>query len=73
MSATDKVKVVERLAYRPSEVAKVIGSSRAFAYQLVKEGAIRSVRSGRAIFVPREAIEEFLAGRDGDAADKAGA
>lgn len=58
-------KVIERLAYRPSEVAVAIGSSRAFAYQLVQRGVLRSVRSGRAVFVPREAVEEFLAGRDG--------
>lgn len=55
---------IERLAYRPSEVAKAIGSSRAFAYSLVQRGVIRSVRCGRAVFVPREAVEEFLAGRE---------
>ncbi len=54
---------VERLAYRPSEVAKAIGSSRAYAYQLVQRGVIRSVRCGRAIFVPRAAVEAFLAGQ----------
>jgi excisionase family DNA binding protein len=32
------------------------------AYELVRSGAIRSVRIGRAIRVTREALEEFKAG-----------
>jgi excisionase family DNA binding protein len=59
---------IERLAYRPYEVAKAIGCSRAYAYWLVKTGRLRSVREGRAIFVPREAVQELLADRDGDTA-----
>ena len=56
----------KRKAFRPHEVARLLGVSRAFGYQLVKQGRIRSVRCGHAILVPADAVDEFLRQRDED-------
>jgi excisionase family DNA binding protein len=45
------------------EVAAELRCGKNQAYELVRSGAIRSVRIGRAIRVPREALEAFKAGR----------
>ena len=47
------------------DVARVLGVGRRRAYLLITEGAIRHVRVGRAIRIPRSALVEFL---DGDKA-----
>lgn len=52
---------LERKAYRPPEVAKVTGLSRAFVYQLIADGRLRSVRLGRALLVPAAAVADLLA------------
>jgi excisionase family DNA binding protein len=44
------------------EIAAALRCGRNQAYELVKSGAIRSVRIGRAIRGTREALEEFKAG-----------
>jgi excisionase family DNA binding protein len=44
------------------EVAENLRCGKNQAYELVRSGAIRSVRIGRAIRVTREALEEFKAG-----------
>jgi excisionase family DNA binding protein len=52
---------VPRQAVRVPELARRLSISRGFAFQLVTRGEIRSLRVGRAILVPVEAITEFLA------------
>ena len=49
-----------RRTYRVDEIAKMLGVSRAGAYNLVYSGYIRSIRAGRLILIPVEALEEFL-------------
>lgn len=49
-----------RRAYRADEIAVMLGISRAEAYNLIRDGHIRSIRVGRLILVPTEALEEFL-------------
>ena len=46
------------------EVAAILRCGKNQAYELVRSGAIRSVRIGRAIRVPVEALEEFKAGQE---------
>lgn len=46
------------------EVAAILRCGRNQAYDLVRDGRIRSVRIGQAIRVPREALEEFKAGQE---------
>jgi excisionase family DNA binding protein len=50
-----------------TEVAADLRVGRNQAYELVRSGRIRSVRIGRAIRVPREALESFKAGRRAEA------
>lgn len=45
------------------EVAADLRIGRNAAYELVRTGAIRSVRIGRAVRVTREALEAFKAGQ----------
>ena len=49
-----------RLAYRVPEFAKLVGISRAGAYLAVQRGEIPSVRLGRVVLIPVEAVREFL-------------
>ena len=51
----------QRKAIRPSELARILSISRAYAYVLVRSGAIRAVRAGRAWLVPLAAVDEYLA------------
>ena len=51
------------------EVAEALRLSRSRAYDLVREGRIRSVRVGRRLLVPRWAVQELL---DGEIHDPAG-
>lgn len=57
----DKCEESARLTYRVEEVAKMLGVSRSAAYNLVGDGYIRSIRAGRLILVPADALNEFLA------------
>ena len=42
------------------EAAKVLGISRAFAYELVARGELPSLRFGRRVVVPRRALEVLI-------------
>jgi excisionase family DNA binding protein len=46
------------------EVAADLRIGKNQAYELVRDGRIRSVRIGRAIRVTREALDEFKAGQE---------
>lgn len=43
------------------QVAEVLGISKNTAYELVRCGEIGSVRVGRQIRIPKEAVKKFLA------------
>ena len=49
-----------RLTLSVPETAKLLGISRALAYQLVARGELPSLRLGRRIVVPRAALERFI-------------
>jgi excisionase family DNA binding protein len=51
---------IERLAYSPGELAKALGISRTYAYSLVRDGRIRSIRVGSRWLVPVREVEAFL-------------
>jgi excisionase family DNA binding protein len=46
------------------EVAAILRCGRNQAYELIRDGQLRSVRIGCAIRVTREALDEFKAGRE---------
>jgi excisionase family DNA binding protein len=54
---------IERLAYSPGELAKALGISKTYAYSLVREGRIGSIRVGSRWLVPVREVEAFLASR----------
>ena len=48
------------LALRVEELMPVLGIGRNTAYELVRSGQIRSIRVGRQLRIPKEALLEFL-------------
>lgn len=48
------------LAYPVPVAAKCIGIGTTLAWELVRTGQLGSIRIGRRIVVPRQALEEFL-------------
>ena len=51
---------INKLAYKPSEVCEALGLSLPVVYELINSGHIRSLRVGRRILVPVDALAEFL-------------
>ena len=49
---------------RVEDLMPLLGIGRNTAYELIRSGQIRSVRIGRQIRIPREALLEFLDGRE---------
>jgi excisionase family DNA binding protein len=52
---------IQKLAYRPNEVAKILGIGLTRTRQYIASGAIGSVRIGKCILVTEEAMRAFLA------------
>jgi excisionase family DNA binding protein len=50
----------ERLLYTMAEAAAVLGIGRSTVYELARTGALPVMHVGRAVRVPREAIEEWV-------------
>lgn len=48
------------MTLRVEDLMAILGIGRNTAYQLVRSGQIRSVRIGRQIRIPRDALLEFL-------------
>lgn len=55
-----EVPISERLVLRVEEAAALLSVSRAQAYALIARGEIPSVRVGKAVRVPRRALEAWL-------------
>jgi len=49
-----------RLCVTVPEAAEMLGISRNFAYQLVREGKLPSIRFGKRILIPKAALEKML-------------
>ena len=50
----------QKLAYSVAEGAAAVGLGRTKFIELINEGAIRTVRVGRRVLVPRSALEDFI-------------
>ena len=48
------------MTLRVEDLMPILGIGRNTAYELIRSGEIRSVRIGRQIRIPREALLEFL-------------
>jgi excisionase family DNA binding protein len=55
------MEAVERRTYRIEEVAKMLGISRAAAYNAAARGDFPSIRIGKRIVVPRGGVEKLIA------------
>lgn len=60
---------MERLLLTPQEAARVLGISRATLYELLRAGAVESVRIGRSRRVPAAALAAYVDRLRGQAAD----
>ena len=51
-------------AMTPEEARMVLGIGRNKMYSYLNEGRIRSIKNGKRYIIPKEAIVDFLAGKD---------
>jgi len=51
---------VERLTLSVTEAAEILGVSRSFMYQLVKENKIPSLKLGNRRLIPKGNLEEWI-------------
>lgn len=51
------------LVLRVEDLMPVLDIGRNIAYELIRSGQIRSVRVGRKLRIPKQAVEDFLAGK----------
>ena len=59
--AVNQAPETPRISYRPGEVARMTGLSRASAYRLVTNGTLRAARVGRVWLIPADAVYELIA------------
>lgn len=51
---------MERLLFNPNEAAAILGMGRSRVYDLMRSGALKSVKVGRSRRIHRDAIEAFI-------------
>lgn len=51
------------LTLRVEDLMPILGIGRNTAYELVRSGKIRSIRIGRQLHIPKDAIQDYLAQR----------
>lgn len=54
---------LQPLAVRITVAARMIGLSRSMIYELMEEGAIESIKVGRARLIPVDSLRAFLASK----------
>ena len=52
--------MAEVIAYRPAEALQVFPLGRSLLYEKLRTGEIASFRVGRARFIPRQSLIEFM-------------
>lgn len=65
MHGTDGRPHEERLVWSVEETARLLGVSRAHAYELVARGELPHLRLGRRVVVPKHLLDDLLAGGAG--------
>jgi excisionase family DNA binding protein len=50
----------EAIAYRPAEALQVFPIGRSALYELLRTGEVASFRVGRARFIPRQSLLDFM-------------
>lgn len=51
---------MEKMVYNITEVAGLLGISRSYAYQLVKENALPVLSLGKRKVIPKQAFEKWM-------------
>ena len=51
-----------RVLLRPEEVATALGIGRTAVFELIRTGALRSVKIGKSRRIPTDAVHEYVAG-----------
>ncbi len=59
---------MERLLLKPMEVAQILGLGRSLVYELIATGDLPSIRIGRCIRIPSEALTQWIRERQEQAA-----
>lgn len=54
---------MEKMVYSTQEVAELLGISRSYAYELVRNGTIPSLELGKKRLVPKQRFVEWINGR----------
>ncbi len=62
--------MVERMALRANEVAKILGLGRSKVYELIQRGDLPVLRIGRSVRVPQAALERWIEQRTQPANDE---
>lgn len=57
-----------KLAYRVERAADAIGAPRTAIYQAISDGSLRSYKIGRGRYVSADALRQFIAARESEAA-----
>ena len=52
----------KKLTITGEEAGRILGISRGLAYQMAREGRIPTIRFGKRLVVPKQAIEHLLQG-----------
>ncbi len=55
-----KVTAVEKLLFKPAEAAELLGLGRSKVYALVASGGLPSIRIGRNVRIPAEALRQWV-------------
>lgn len=55
---------IQRLAYNIPDACKVLSTSRQTIYNLIDQGRLRSFTEGRRRYVSRQAIDDYIMGRE---------
>jgi excisionase family DNA binding protein len=52
--------MVDRIAYRPDEALEVLPVGRTLFYELLRSGEIPSFKIGKARFIPRQSLVDYV-------------
>lgn len=55
---------MEKLVYSIRETAELLGISRSYAYELVRNGTIPTLKLGKKRLIPKEKFAEWVNGRN---------
>ena len=58
------VTLAEKLTLNADECAALLGVSRSTVWEAIWRGQLRSVKIGRRVLIPRQALQEFLGNQE---------